>query len=80
MYRLVSWRCSNCGKLFSSSKDCQSHEKKCTDRYFLSQNYKNRLKKYVTFIVSQGFSVSVDTRSTTIYVSVVDVARLRRKN
>ncbi len=79
LHRLISWRCSNCGRFFSSKKDCQLHEKKCTDRYYLAQNYKKRLKKYIGFIVSQGFDVSAETYSSNVVVvSVVDVARVRR--
>lgn len=80
MNRIVNYQCNNCGRLFSCKHDCLSHESNCTDRYYLSQNHKRRLKRYIEKIRSQGFEVAVTCTSSIVLVSVVDVAQKQPKN
>lgn len=79
MNRIVSYQCNNCGRMFQTRNECLQHESRCSDRYFLSQNHKRRLKRYIEKIRSQGFEVAVNCTASFVFVSVVDVARKQQK-
>ena len=83
MQRKITYKCDNCGVEFVNSLDCQTHEKSCHNRKYLSEQLKIRLRNYIKLIEKQGFDVSINYDSTTntnvCLIAIIDSRTRKRR-